>query len=88
MKLSTEKDKRLKALAKKKDADIDYSDIPETDAMFWADAKITMPPSKKPISIRIDTDILEWFRCKEGRKYQTYINAVLRSYVEAKQLQE
>ncbi|HNC75191.1 MAG TPA: BrnA antitoxin family protein, partial [Elusimicrobiota bacterium] len=33
------------------------------------------------VSIRIDNDVLDWFR-HQGRKYQTRINAVLRSYVD------
>lgn len=37
---------------------------------------------KEPISIRLDSDVLHWFRSK-GARYQTRINAVLRSYVNA-----
>ena len=37
---------------------------------------------KEPISIRLDPDVLHWFRSK-GARYQTRINAVLRSYVNA-----
>ena len=36
------------------DADIDYSDIPETDELFWAAAEIREPSPKKAISLRID----------------------------------
>jgi uncharacterized protein (DUF4415 family) len=43
-----------------------------------------MPPliGKKAISIRIDPDVLEWFK-KHGKRYQSRINAVLRAYVES-----
>jgi uncharacterized protein (DUF4415 family) len=37
---------------------------------------------KVPISIRIERDVLQWFR-RQGPRYQTKINAVLRAYVEA-----
>ncbi|MFI4955645.1 MAG: BrnA antitoxin family protein [Gammaproteobacteria bacterium] len=64
------------------DKDIDYSDIPETDEDFWKDAKIMMPKHKRQITLRIDDDIIEWFQ-KKGKGYQTKINAILRSYVDA-----
>ncbi len=60
---------------------IDLSDIPETDAAFWADAELRLPRNKKGVFLRIDPEILEWFKGK-GRGYQTRINAVLRRYVE------
>ena len=56
---------------------IDYSDIPETDAAFWADAEV-VPPSKERITIRIDKDVLAWFRRQP--RYQTAINRVLRRF--------
>ena len=52
----------------------------------WAKAKIVWPPGKEPITIRIDKDILQWFR-KRGRGYQSKINAVLRAYIEAQKPQ-
>ena len=42
-----------------------------------------MLPSKQAISVRIDRDVLDFFK-SQGRGYQTRINAVLRSYMEAK----
>lgn len=72
---------RLRRLA---DADIDYSDIPATDAAFWAKAEVTEPPGKSMISIRIDTDVLEWYR-RHARRYQTLMNAVLRRYKDARE---
>jgi uncharacterized protein (DUF4415 family) len=42
-----------------------------------------IPPLKQPVHIRLDADILAWFRA-QGPRYQTRINAVLRSYVQAK----
>jgi uncharacterized protein (DUF4415 family) len=40
------------------------------------------PPRKASISLRIDADVLEWFKA-QGSGYQTRINAVLRAYREA-----
>jgi uncharacterized protein (DUF4415 family) len=53
-----------------------------TDEEFWKEAKIVLPPIKETMTIRLDADVLEWFR-KQGKGYQTRINAVLRSYVHA-----
>ncbi len=39
-----------------------------------------MPPSKRAISLRVDQDVLDWFRSR-GPRYQTHMNAVLRAYV-------
>ncbi len=64
-----------------RDKDIDTSDIPELGDEFWAEAKLKEP--KKAISLRVDADILAWFK-QQGRGYQSRINAVLRSYMEAR----
>ena len=76
------KNQRVKAIKNIKDKDINYSDIPELDDSFWDNAKIEYPENKKPITLRVDRDVLEWFK-STGKGYQTRINAILRSYVEA-----
>lgn len=70
---------RLEAMP---DEDIDYSDIPPVDENFFKTGKLRMPKTKPLISIRIDDDVLEWFKA-QGPGYQTRINAVLRMYKEA-----
>lgn len=72
----------LKRLDAMPDAHIDYSDNPATDESFWKDANIVLPKNKCQITLRIDDDVLEWFR-HHGKGYQSKINAVLRSYVDA-----
>lgn len=62
------------------DRQIDYSDIPPLDATFFGEA-ILWPGPKKQVTLRIDQDVLSFFR-KQGKGYQTTINAVLRRYVE------
>ena len=69
-------------LEKMSDADIDFSDIPELDSEFFRNAKVRLPRTKRAVSIRLDQDVLEWFR-KQGRGYQTRMNAVLRTYMQA-----
>jgi len=69
--------KRIDSL---RDEDIDYSDIPKLGPDFFAQA-ILWPGPKKQITLRLDPDVLAFFR-KSGKGYQTTINAVLRKYVE------
>jgi uncharacterized protein (DUF4415 family) len=66
-----------------RDADIDFSDVPKLDKSFWKTARLTMPEPKDRLTIRVDRDVVQWLK-KNGRGYQTRINAILRSYMEAK----
>ncbi len=52
-----------------------------TDAEFWKKARVVIPAAKRTITIRLDADLLEWLRKQKG--YQTRINAVLRTYMDA-----
>ncbi|MDY8108345.1 BrnA antitoxin family protein [Fulvimarina sp. 2208YS6-2-32] len=60
----------------------DAPDGPSLGADFWRNAEIVYPEPKTPISIRVDEDVLAFFK-KDGPGYQTRMNAVLRSHVEA-----
>ena len=77
---------RLKEIENIPDDNIDTSDIPELDDNFWNRAKMNKAITKKSISIRLDSDILDWFK-SQGKGYQTLINRVLRSYVHHQQNQ-
>ena len=66
------------------DADIDYSDIPPLDESFFNKEMVTLPQKKDSITLRIDHDVLEFYK-HQGRRYQTLINAVLKTYAHAKQ---
>ena len=59
-------------------------DARPTDAEFWKRARIVRPAIRQTITIRLDADILEWLRTQKG--YQTRINAVLRAYMNARQM--
>jgi len=52
-----------------------------TNAEFWKKARVVIPAAKQTITIRLDADIFEWLRKQKG--YQTRINAVLRTYMDA-----
>ena len=64
-----------------KESEIDYSDIPPLEDDFFKKA-VVWPGPKKQVTLRLDPDILEFFR-SQGKGYQSRINAVLRKYVEA-----
>lgn len=76
--------KRLEELQNIPDSAIDTSDIPELDDNFWRSAKVMAPIAKKAVSIRLDSDILDWFK-SQGKGYQSTINNVLRTYVNHQQ---
>ena len=76
--------KRLREIEAIRDEDIDYSDIPVTDAAFWAEAEFRMPRDKEGVYIQLDRDILTWLRGQEPH-YQARINTILRAYMEADQ---
>ena len=58
-------------------------DAHPTDAAFWKTAKVVMPTPKEIVTIRLDADLLRWFRQHPG--YQTRINAILRAYMKAQE---
>lgn len=74
--------KRIDAL---RDSEVDLSEAPELSPDFFARA-IIWPGPKKQITLRLDPDVLTFFR-KHGRGYQTTINSVLRKYMEARKRQ-
>lgn len=47
---------------------------------FWATAELVVPVPKQAISLRVDQDVLDWFK-HQGPRYQSRINAVLRTYM-------
>ncbi|NLS04768.1 BrnA antitoxin family protein [Rhizobium sp. P32RR-XVIII] len=82
--LTDEKIAELRALEQLRDEDIDTSDIPEITDEQWLSARRgnLYRPIKQSVTIRLDADILAWFKDHAGgRGYQTDINAALREYV-------
>jgi uncharacterized protein (DUF4415 family) len=74
----------LRRLARKSDPQIDFTDAPESERLptnvqigrFYR-------PIKQLVSLRVDADVLAWFRGR-GKRYQTYMNEVLRREMQAK----
>lgn len=51
---------------------------------FWKTAKVVYPDGpKERLTVRFDLDVVEWFK-GQGKGYQTRMNAVLRSFYEAR----
>src|ERR1700691_1749111 len=71
----------IRALRRMKDTEIDTSDIPPK--LAWSKGVVGKfyRPIKKPLTIRLDADVLAWLK-GQGRGYQTRINALLRSSME------
>ena len=76
--ISDRQRRQLKRLASMPDSEIDYSDAPERNP-FPAEVYVGRfyRPIKQLVSLRVDADVLAWFRA-HGKKYQTYMNEVLR----------
>ena len=55
-----------------------------TTAGDWKDARVVWPQTMEPVTLRLDRDVLAWFR-RQGRGYQARINAVLRAFVKAQE---
>jgi uncharacterized protein (DUF4415 family) len=61
------------------------SDAPEAESLgeeFWKSARVVVPPGKTSVHLRLDKDVVEWFRAR-GKGHLTRMNAVLRAYVDA-----
>jgi uncharacterized protein (DUF4415 family) len=81
-KLTKTQTDEIAALANLPDAQIDTSDIPQLTAEQFATAQIGRfyKPVKQPVTMRLDADVLAWFR-EHYDKYQTQVNQVLREHM-------
>ena len=74
---------QLAGLGNLSDADINTRDIPEQKDWTGARRGLFYRPVKKQLTLRLDADVIHWFRQREpnGEGYQTRINEALREYV-------
>jgi uncharacterized protein (DUF4415 family) len=75
---------QIKAL-REKGKDRTSADAPEAESLgaeFWKSARVVMPNGKTSVHLRLDSDVVEWFRAR-GKGHLTRMNAVLKAYVEA-----
>jgi uncharacterized protein (DUF4415 family) len=83
-KRTAEEREQLRLLREIKDEEIDYSDAPASplDAVWTRPGALIPVGNKTQITVRLDSDVLEFFR-KTGTRYQSRINAALREYMKA-----
>jgi uncharacterized protein (DUF4415 family) len=76
-KLTKQQKRDTRAIAAKRDEDIDFSDAPAV--VDWSEAEIGKfyRPAKKPVTMRLDIDVIAWLKA-DGRGYQTKANWLLR----------
>lgn len=75
----------LARLRRVTDAEIERTspaELANLPADFWDSALLVPAINKEAISLRVDTDVLSWFRA-QGPRYQSRMNAVLRAYMKA-----
>ena len=77
-KLTREQKRDIGAITAERDEDIDFSDAPAV--LDWSGAEIGKfyRPTKKPVTMRLDSDIIAWLKA-DGRGYQTKANWLLRN---------
>ena len=82
--LTAEQQAELDLLAALPEEEIDTRDMPEV--RDWSEARrgVLYRPLKRQITLRIDDDVIEWFKSQshQGGGYQTDINRALREYVD------
>ncbi|HZZ40196.1 MAG TPA: BrnA antitoxin family protein [Acidobacteriaceae bacterium] len=76
-KFTKEQSRQIAAVATKKDADIDVSEMPEVVNWSGAEMGRFYRPPKKPVTMQLDQDVVDWLK-SYGRGYQTRVNALLR----------
>ena len=74
----------LERMAGRGDYEPTRADAPEIKLGedFWRHARVAVPPGKTSVHLRVDADVLAWFKA-QGRGHLTRMNAVLRAYMEA-----
>jgi uncharacterized protein (DUF4415 family) len=71
----------LDVLARMPDSEIDSIEMPPVSDWSKAERGALFRPIKRPLSLRVDADVLDWFQ-RQGQGYQTRMNSALREYVE------
>ncbi len=69
------------------DEEVDTTEIPPLTKAFFKQATLRLPTRKETITMRVDADVLNWFK-REGKGYQSRMNAVLKMFVEAQRGQK
>jgi len=89
-KLTTEELVALANVAFLTDDQIDTSDPDAPEVKDWSKATrgALFRPLKQPVTMRVDADVVAWFKARYAKGYQTKMNSALRSYVEEEERHE
>ncbi|MSO46353.1 MAG: 3-oxoacyl-ACP synthase [Acidobacteria bacterium] len=71
---------RLRRVSEREIRETSPAELANLPGDFWDHAKVVEPTAKQPISLRVDEDVLTWFKT-QGPRYQSRMNAVLRSFM-------
>lgn len=74
---------RVRRLSEARLHDTSPPELADLPGDFWDAAVLVEPVRKQAISLRVDEDVLTWFK-EGGPRYQSRMNAVLRSYMNAR----
>ena len=80
-KITKQQADEIRALMDKSEDDIDTKEQPEMTDWAGAERGKFYRPIKQQVTLRLDVDLLEWFKSR-GSHYQTRINAALRQFIE------
>jgi uncharacterized protein (DUF4415 family) len=75
--LTKQQKRDIRAIAAKKDREIDFSDAPAVADWSAAVVGKFYRPTKKPVTMRLDSDVIAWLKT-DGPGYQTKANWLLR----------
>ncbi|MBF0373363.1 MAG: BrnA antitoxin family protein [Alphaproteobacteria bacterium] len=86
-KLTAQEREALAVVAAMGDGEIDTSDPDAPEVRDWSKATrgALFRPVKVPVTMRVDSDVLAWFKTHYAKGYQTRMNAALRAFVEAEE---
>jgi uncharacterized protein (DUF4415 family) len=86
-KLTVEEKAAVDALRDRPENEIDLTDPDAPEVKDWSGAVRggLYRPVKQPVTMRVDADVLAWFKARDARGYQTRINRALREYIERHQ---
>jgi len=82
--ITDEERKQLLKLSEENESDIDFSDVPPIPEEAWKNAVRGRfyRPVKQQVTLRLDSNVLDWFKRNTPKGYQTDINRVLSEYVD------
>lgn len=63
------------------DSEIDHSDVPSLDDALLSRAELRIPAADAQCLVRLEPDVIAWFKSHGLQQYQALINAALREHM-------